>query len=67
MKSKELPIFREPDAKASLTVACRSKKVTLTLLRELVDIQREYLGSGRQMGITQEFDAVLAEFLERGN
>lgn len=67
MKTKELPIFKIPEAKEVLQSACRSHKVTLTLLKELIECQRDYLGKGRQMGITAELDTLFAEFLERSD
>ena len=65
MKAKELPIFKLPQARDVLHAACRSKKITMPLLRALVDTQRDYLGMGRQAGITMELDTLFAEFLER--
>ena len=63
MKRKELPIFRGEPRKI-LDQACAKHGVTVALLRELVDVQREYVGSGRQMGISEDFDARISGYLE---
>jgi hypothetical protein len=64
LANRELPVFKDKRAKAILEQLCRQHGVTLALLRDLVTIQRDHLGKGRQMGITQEFSAALSEFLE---
>jgi hypothetical protein len=64
MKPRDLPIFTNPDARKVLDAACRKHSVTVTLVRQLMEIQRSYAGSGRADGITTDFEAVLGEFLE---
>jgi hypothetical protein len=44
---------------------CADHLIDLRLLEDLIGIQRDNLGRGRQMGITQEFSAAISDFLER--
>lgn len=64
MARRALPIISDPQSKAILKALCREHGLTLDLLTQLVEIQRENLGRGRQIGISQDFSAALAEFLE---
>jgi len=63
MKTKDLPIFRDRAPKKVLEEACSARGLTLDLLRQLVEIQRQYLGMGSKVGITSDFDACIADFL----
>lgn len=64
MKLKDLPLFRNPEAKAVLQKACRDQGITLTLLHDLLEAQRKYAGSGRAQGITADYDSCIADFLD---
>lgn len=64
MKAKKLPIFQSPDARRVLNDACARHGVTLKLLQELIDVQRDYMGSGRREGITTDLDATLGEYID---
>ena len=66
MKPKDLPLFRNREAKRVLEQACDENGVNLVLLQNLLEIQRKYSGSGRAVGITADFEAAIAEFLEDG-
>ncbi len=67
MKPKDLPLFRDKAARAALEESCKKHGVSLSLLQQLLNIQREYAGSGRQAGITGEFDSALGDFVERAD
>lgn len=64
MKPKDLPLFRDKQARAVLDDACKRHGVSLALLQRLLEIQRQFAGSGRQTGITSEFDSAIIDFLE---
>lgn len=64
MKPKDLALFRDSKARAALEESSKKHRITVHLLEQLLDIQRQYAGSGRQAGITSEFDSVLGDFLE---
>lgn len=64
MKPKDLPIFTDPKARSVLDHACKKHGVSIPLLRELLEIQRDNSGRGRQTGITEDFDTCLVEFIE---
>ena len=64
MKPKDLPLFRDKDARKVLDDACKQHTITLKLLQAMLEIQRQYAGSGRQAGITSEFDSCLGDFVE---
>lgn len=64
MSSRSLPIFKDAEALKILRSAARKRRVPLDLLRRLVDIQRGYLGSGRQAGITGDFESAIGDFLD---
>jgi hypothetical protein len=64
MSSRDLPIFRDPEAMRILRSAAKRRGVPLDLLRKLVDIQRGYLGSGRQAGITSDFESAIGDYLD---
>ena len=64
MKPNDLPLFRDEAARQLIKQACHKHGIKLGLLQDLLGIQRAYIGSGRQRGITQDFSARLAEFIE---
>lgn len=64
MTRRALPIISDPQSKAILKGLCREHGLTLDLLSQLIEIQRDNLGRGKQIGITQDFSAALADFLE---
>lgn len=64
MARRTLPLLADPKSKAILKQLCLEHGVTMALLGQLIDIQRENLGRARQVGITADFSAAIAEFLE---
>jgi hypothetical protein len=64
MKPKDLPLFRDKQAREVLEDACKRHGISLSLLQRLLEIQRQFAGSGRQMGITSEFDSAFIDSLE---
>jgi hypothetical protein len=64
MAKRTLPILGDPQAKKILKGLCTQHNVTLDLFTQMVEIQRENLGRGKQIGITQDFSAAIAEFLD---
>jgi hypothetical protein len=64
MKAKKLPLFQQPDARRVLNEACIRHGITLKLLQDLIDVQRDYMGSGRREGITTDLDTALGEHIE---
>ena len=64
MRAKKLPLFNQPDARKVLTEACKRHGATLRLLEQLIDLQRDYVGSGRREGINSDLDNVLGDFLD---
>ncbi len=64
MAKSRLPLVSDPDAKKILVGLCREHALSMELLTQMIEIQRENLGKGRQIGITQDFSAAIAEFLE---
>lgn len=65
MSRRSLPILTNPEAKKILKDLCKTHNVSWDLLVQMIEIQREYLGAGRQIGITQDFSAALADFVEQ--
>lgn len=63
MRRKELPIFRG-EARKLVDQSCAKHRVTIGLLQELMNVQRDYLGSGRQMGISEDFDSQISNYIE---
>lgn len=63
MRRKELPIFRG-DAKKLVEQSCARHGVTIALLQDLMNVQRDYLGSGRQMGISEEFESQISSYID---
>lgn len=66
MSKRTLPMLADPDARKILKDLCRTHNLSLELLTAMLNIQRDNLGRGRQVGITQEFSAEIADFLEAG-
>jgi hypothetical protein len=64
MAKRTLPILSDPQAKKILKGLCAQHDVSLDLFSQMVEIQRENLGRGKQIGITQDFSAAIAEFLD---
>ncbi len=64
MARRSLPLLADPRAKEILKKLCAEHGVTVTLLSQLIEIQRDNLGRARQMGITADFSAAIADFLE---
>ena len=64
MAKRSLPMLTDPKAKKILKSLCEEHNVSLELFTQMVEIQRENLGRARQIGITQDFSAVIAEFLD---
>ena len=66
MKPQDLPLFRDKKSRAVLEEACRKHGVTLTLLQDLLEIERKYSGMGVSIGISDDFDTCIGDFLEAG-
>lgn len=64
MGKRVLPILADPEAKKILKDLCKMHGVSMDLLVQMIDIQRDNLGRGRQIGISQDFSAAIADFLE---
>ena len=64
MKAKKLPLFQQPDARRVLNESCQRHSISLKLLQDLIDVQRDYMGSGRREGITTDLDTVFVEYIE---
>jgi len=65
MSRRLLPLLEDPNAREVLKNVCTEHNIDLRLIEDLIGIQRDNLGRGRQMGITQEFSAAISDFLER--
>jgi len=66
MKPKELPLFRDPEARSVLKKACAEHQITMELMRDLVEVQGDFAGSGRPKGIRAEFESCFAAFIDGG-
>lgn len=64
MRRRDLPLLGDKKAKKILDDLCQEHGVAVSLIERLIDIQRDNLGRGRQLGITQEFSAAISEFIE---
>lgn len=64
MGNRSLPFLSDTAARKILKELCIQHKVSIDLLTQMIEIQRENLGRARQIGITQEFSAAIAEFLD---
>lgn len=67
MKPKDLPLFRNKDAKKALEETCSKHGVSIDLLQQLLEVQRKYAGSGRALGISAEYESCIADFLDLTN
>lgn len=65
MKPKDLPLFRDKDAKKVMAAACEKHGVPMELFRALLEVQRNYAGMGKQQGISMEFDERLSQYLDQ--
>jgi hypothetical protein len=65
MTRRLLPLLEDSSAREVVKNVCADHLIDLRLLEDLIGIQRDNLGRGRQMGITQEFSAAISDFLER--
>jgi hypothetical protein len=64
MRAKKLPFFTQPEARKVLLESCKRHGTNIRLLEQLIDLQRDYVGSGRREGINSDLDNVLGDFLE---
>ena len=64
MNRRELPLLGDANAREIIDGLCKEHDISLDLVVQLLDIQRDYLGSGRKKGITEDFSATLSEFIE---
>ncbi|QTO40863.1 DNA modification system-associated small protein [Desulfovibrio desulfuricans] len=61
---QDLPLLADAQAKNILTELCLQRGISVELVERLIEIQRDNLGKGRQRGISQEFSAAIAAFLD---
>lgn len=61
---QDLPLLADAQAKDILTELCVQRGISVELVESLIEIQRDNLGKGRQRGISQEFSAAIAAFLD---
>jgi hypothetical protein len=66
MARRTLPILSDQQSKQVLRELCKKHNLSVVLVTELIEIQRSNLGRGKQIGISQEFNAAIAEFLDNG-
>ena len=64
MAKRNLPILTDSSARKILKELCSRHNVSIELLTQMIEIQRENLGRGKQIGISQDFSAAIAEFVE---
>jgi hypothetical protein len=64
MAKRVLPVMADDQAKRIIKDLCKHHSISLELLNQMVEIQRENLGRGRQIGISQDFSAAIADFLD---
>jgi hypothetical protein len=60
----KLPMLADNQAKEILTTLCTQHGVSIELLTSMLNVQRENLGRGRQHGITEDFSALIQDFLD---
>lgn len=65
MAKRRLPVVDDPESRKILRDLCKMHNLSLEFVIEMVEIQRDNLGRGRQVGITQEFSAAIADFLDK--
>ena len=61
---QDLPLLADAQAKNILAELCLQRGISVELVESLIEIQRDNLGKGRQRGISQEFSAAIAAFLD---
>ncbi len=64
MTRRSLPLLSDRKARNILEKLCKEHNISLDLLCKLIEIQRDNLGRGRQLGISQEFSAAISDFIE---
>jgi hypothetical protein len=64
MAKRILPMFGDPKSKKILKGLCEKHNLSIEFLNQMIEIQRDNLGRQRQIGITQEFSAAIAEFID---
>ena len=64
MKAKKLPIFSQTNARQAVAEVAKRHGVTVRLIENLVDMQREYTGFARKDGINSDLDGILDGHLE---
>lgn len=64
MPRRTLPLLADSKAKDILKRLCKEHGITMALLSQLIEIQRDNLGRARQIGIASDFSAAIADFLE---
>lgn len=62
--TRTLPLLSDEAAAVVLNDLCVQHEISLDLLKQMIEIQRDNVGRGRQIGITQEFSAAIAEFID---
>jgi hypothetical protein len=62
MKPRDLPIFKQSDARKIVQEVCAAHEVTPLLLQKLAEIERNYAGFGRNDGISEDFDRCFDDF-----
>lgn len=65
MADRVLPLFADEDSKAIIKNLCARHGLSMDLFIQMLNIQKEYLGQGRQIGISQDFSAAIADFLDQ--
>ena len=65
MNPRRLPLMKDRKARVIFDELCCDHEITMELVEELIEVQRENLGRERQMGITQDFHATIGEFIDR--
>lgn len=63
MRTKRLPIFCQSDARRIVDESCKEHGIQISLLEDLVELERENIGRARRDGINDELDAILGEHL----
>lgn len=61
---RDLPLLSDSNARKIIEELCAEHLITIDLIERLLEIQRDNLGRGRQIGISQEFSAAVSEFIE---
>lgn len=64
MAKRVLPFMADDQARRIVRDLCKHHGISIELLNQMVEIQRENLGRGRQIGISQDFSAAIADFLD---